>query len=122
MNFDPRPYAEHYRAMNAAEKKEIRERVVEAHLEARRLAAGILKADPTVVSVILFGSLTEGSPRRKEFDIDLALDGGDLYKALDLTEESTFHVDVVRLDLLPEHLRARIQARGVVLASIPGRQ
>lgn len=121
MSFDPRPFAAHYRAENASELREISERAAEAHIEARRLAASILKADPNVRSVILFGSLAEGGPRRRKFDIDLALNGGDLYKALDVTEESPFDVDVVRLDLLPDHLRARIQAHGVVLASIPGR-
>ena len=122
MSFDPRPFIEHYRAMNAGEQREMSERAAEANIEARRLAASILKADPSVSSVTLFGSLAEGGPRRKEFDIDLALDGGDLYEALDVTEGSPFDVDVDRLDLRPNHLRARIQARGVVLASNPGRQ
>ena len=117
MSFDPRPYARHFRALNEAEAKAISARAIEAHKEARRLAALILEADHDVVSVILFGSLAEGMPSRKEFDIDLALDGGDLYKALDITEVSSFDVDVVRLDLLPEHVRARIKTRCVVLAS-----
>jgi predicted nucleotidyltransferase len=102
--------------LNAAEMREIQERAVAARREAHRLAADILGKDPTVRSVILFGSLAEGSPKRRDFDIDLALDGGDVYKALDITDESAFKVDVVRLDLLPEHVRARIRERGVVLA------
>jgi predicted nucleotidyltransferase len=122
MSFDPRPYAEHYRMLNAAEAKAIRERVVVAREEAQNLAARILESDSSVTSVILFGSLAEGSARHKDFDIDLAIDGGDLYKALEITEESPFDVDIVRLDLLPDHLRARVKTRGVVLASVSVRE
>ena len=116
MKFDPRPYAEHYRAENEAELRAIGERASAALAEARRLAERILRADTGVRAVILFGSLAEDGPRRKDFDIDLALDGGDLYKALDSVEDSGFDVDVVKLERLPAHVRARIDARGIVLA------
>ncbi len=116
MKFDPRPYAEHYRAENEAELRAIRERASAALSEARDIAERILREDSGVRAVILFGSLAEEGPRRKDFDIDLALDGGDLYKAMDSVEDSAFDVDVVRLDRLPEHVRARINARGIVLA------
>lgn len=116
MKFDPRPYAEHHRAENEAELSAIRERAGVALEEARRLAERILREDSSARAVILFGSLAEDGPRRKEFDIDLALDGGDLYKALDSVEDSAFDVDVVQLDRLPSHVRARVDARGIVLA------
>jgi predicted nucleotidyltransferase len=116
MKFDPRPYAEHYRAENVAELSAIRERASAALAEARRLAERILREDDGVRAVILFGSLAEDGPRRKEFDIDLALDGGDLDKALDSVEGSAFDVDVVQLDRLPPHVRARVDARGIILA------
>jgi predicted nucleotidyltransferase len=120
MSFDPRPFADHYRAENEAELRVMRERAAAALGEARNLAGRIRQADSCVRAVILFGSLAEGGPRRKEFDIDLALDGGDLYKALDVVEDSVFDVDVVRLDRLPDHIRARIKARGMVLSgSLP---
>lgn len=93
MKFDPQPYAEHYRAENEAELSAIRERVSAALAEARSLAERILREDAGVRAVILFGSLAEEGPRRKDFDID-----------------------VVRLDRLPPHVRARINARGIVLA------
>ena len=116
MKFDPRPYAEHYRVDNEAELGAIRERASAALVEACRLAERILREDSSARAVILFGSLAEDGPRRKEFDIDLALDGGDLYKALDSVEDSAFDVDVVQLDRLPPHVRARVDARGIVLA------
>jgi len=116
MKFDPRPYAEHYRAENEAELSAIRERTSAALVEARRLAERILREDAGARAVILFGSLAEDGPRWKDFDIDLALDGGDLYTALDSVDGSAFDFDVVRLDRLPPNVRARIYARGIVLA------
>ena len=101
-----------------AELQAIRTRADAARIEAQRLALAIHKADPRVRAVILFGSLAEGGPRQLDFDIDLALDGGDVDRALDLTESSPFEVDVVRLDLVPEHVRARIRARGVILSGL----
>jgi predicted nucleotidyltransferase len=116
VSFDARPFIEHHRAMNEAELQGIRERASAALEEARQLAVRIRQADPEVRAVILFGSLAEEGPRRLDFDIDLALDGGDVYKALDSTEGSPFEVDVVRLDLMPEHVKERIKARGIVLS------
>lgn len=66
--------------------------------------------------IILFGSLCEDGPRRKGFDIDLAIDGGDVFKAMDAADDSPFKVDIVRLDRLPPHIRHRIETRGIVLA------
>lgn len=116
MKFDPRPFAEHYRTENEVELRAIRERASAALSEARDLAGRILKDDPGVRAVILFGSLAEEGPRRMEFDIDLALDGGDLSRALETVENSAFDVDVVRLDRLPAHVRDRITTKGIVLA------
>jgi predicted nucleotidyltransferase len=116
VSFDAPPFIEHYRALNEAALLAIRERASVALEEARQLALRIRQADPQVRAVILFGSLAEEGPRRLDFDIDLALDGGDVYKALDSTEGSPFEVDVVRLDLMPEHVRERIRARGIVLS------
>jgi hypothetical protein len=64
--------------------------------------------------------LAEGGPRRKTFSIDIALDGGDLSKALNAVEDWNFRVGIVRLDRVPEHIRARIKERGVVLAAGSG--
>jgi len=116
MSFDPRPIAAYYRARNEAELRAIHKRAEAARKEAHRIALSIRQADPKVRAVILFGSLAEEGPRRLDFDIDLALDGGDVYKALDSTEGSQFEVDVVQLDRLPEHISERIRKRGVFLS------
>jgi predicted nucleotidyltransferase len=115
MSFDPRPYIAYYKSKNEEEERLIRARAADALHEARRLAREIRAADPTVRAVILFGSLAEEGPRRLDFDIDLALQGGDVFKAMDVTEGSPFDVDVVDFERLPEHIRTRIRTRGVIL-------
>lgn len=115
MSFDPKPYAERIKAENAAEGERLKARSLLALREAERLSMMIRKADPSVRRIFLFGSLAEGIPRNPDFDIDLALDGGDVYKALDVVEDSDFKVDLVDLRLLPEHVRKRVLLRGKVL-------
>jgi len=95
----------------------IRERAALALAEARRIAERIQGADSDVRSVILFGSLAEDGPRRKDFDIDLAIVGGDVYKAMDAADDSPFKVDIVSLERLPPHVRDRIARRGVDLTA-----
>lgn len=119
MKFDPGPFVERILARNEEERIAIRARAERALQEAGILAERILQADPDVKAVILFGSLAESGPKRLEFDIDIALDGGDPYKAMDITEDSAFDVDVVSLRLLPAHVRERIAAKGVLLATRP---
>ena len=116
MPFDPRPFVAHHRAEAEAERKAIQERAALALEEAHRIAKSIESGDPAVRRVILFGSLAEAGPRRLDFDIDLCLDGGDLYRAMDAADDSPFEVDIVRLDLLPQHVREHIQTRGRPLA------
>jgi len=94
MTFDPEPYAEHYRKANEAEAARISRRAEAARVEAARVARIISDSDAAVRRVILFGSLAKGMPRSEGFDIDL-----------------------VDLQLVPEHVRARILDEGIVLAS-----
>ena len=115
MSFDPSPFVEGIRRANAAEAEKIRERAFLAKEEALRLAAAIHERDSAVRSIFLFGSLAHGQPKRLDFDIDLALEGGDLYRALDITEGSAFRVDLVDLRLLPERSAAQIREQGVRL-------
>jgi hypothetical protein len=60
-------------------------------------------------------SLTSGEPHHPDFDIDLALDGGDVYAAEEIAASCPFEVDVVSLALLPEETRRRIRERGEVM-------
>ena len=115
MNFDPAPYAQGLRRLNEIERREIKKRTALAKSEASRLATAIKAADQKIRAVYLFGSLAEGEPKHLDFDIDLALDGGDVYLAMDITTESTFDVDVVDLARLPSQIREDILQKGIRL-------
>lgn len=115
MPFDPERYAAGLRRENEREASAIRESARRARDEAQRLAADIAARDPAVRAVYLFGSLASGEPRHLNFDIDLALDGGDVYAAEEVAESSPFEVDVVSLARLPDETRRRIRESGEVI-------
>ncbi len=116
MSFDPRPYIDGILRANSRERREIARRAKAARAEARRLARLIARSDESVRAVYLFGSLAAGEPNRLEFDIDLAVQGGDIYRAMERVEDSQFDVDLVDLDRVPDHVRQAIVERGAVLA------
>ena len=115
MPFDPAPYARGIRRRNSLEKERIDKRAQQARVEAGNLADQISKGDDAVQRIYLFGSLAENGPANEDFDIDLAIEGGDLYLALNITDESSFDLDIVDIDRLPEHVRKRVLSRGKVL-------
>ena len=115
MPFDPSSYVTGIRRQNEREAHEICRRAAAARDEARELAGRVAAADPAVQRVYLFGSLAAGEPCRLDFDIDLAIDGGDVYRAMDVTERSTFQVDVVELRRIAPHIRRQIESGGILL-------
>jgi predicted nucleotidyltransferase len=115
VSFDPESYAAGIRKLNAAERARIKASMERARGDAERLAAAILEKDPGVRRVILFGSVATGAARSEDFDIDLALDGGDVQAAMDLTEGLAFRVDLLSLARAPESVRRAILERGVVV-------
>ena len=115
MTFDPEPYAAGIRRRNEEERARIERRLLEARAEANRLSSELRRSDPSIKRVMLFGSVARGNPFHEKFDIDLALDGGDLHAALDITEASSFKVDLVSLTLLPEGMRRAVRERGIEL-------
>ena len=66
-------------------------------------------------AVYLFGSLAGDGPRHATFDIDLALEGGDVYAAEAIAEDAEFSVDLVSLRRLPADTCDRIKMHGTVL-------
>ncbi len=115
MPFDPEPYAEGIRRLNQRELKRTRDHAHAARRDAHYLARRIGEDDPNVSRVYLFGSLLEDTPRRPNFDIDLAIEGGDVHRAMERAEGIDRHVDIVCLHLLPRHVQRRIRETGVVL-------
>lgn len=115
MPFEPEPYAAGLRTANEQERRRTSERARRAFEEATRLANAIAATDSSVQTVFLFGSLATGDPARPDFDIDLALEGGDVYRAERVVEASSFQVDLVSLKRLPGHVQERIRKNGRVL-------
>jgi predicted nucleotidyltransferase len=112
--FDSEPYASAWKQQNEAEKKRIRERTRKALEEAKRIAARLIEKTGAT-KVILFGSLAEDNVRDEHFDIDLAIWGGDWFRAREIAEESSFKIDIVEYKNLPHHIKERIDTRGRVL-------
>ena len=112
--FDAESYAAAWRRRNNREKERIQQRVRVGLTEAKRLAER-MAADAAVTEAVLFGSLAEGAVRNENFDIDLAIRGGNWFKAREIAEDSPFKVDVIEYDAVPQHIRKRIDAKGVVL-------
>ncbi|HUX12532.1 MAG TPA: nucleotidyltransferase domain-containing protein [Spirochaetia bacterium] len=106
--------AARFKAERAREEAELPVRVEKAWQEARELAQDFAR-DGMVRRVILFGSLAEDRVRSLSFDIDLAIEGGDLIHCILRAEKSSFKVDVVDLKTIPEAMREQIRRRGVVL-------
>lgn len=102
--------------MNEAERRRIDERADAARAEAGRLARRILDSGRGGEAVYLFGSLAQGRPSSLDFDIDLALEGGDCARAMEVAADSPFRVDIVELEALPAHIRARVRETGIRLA------
>jgi hypothetical protein len=81
--FDPEPFAAGLRDINRREQQRIQRRADSARETARNLAHRIATEVPDVQSIYLFGSLLNDIPKNADFDIDLALDGGDVYAAME---------------------------------------
>lgn len=118
-DFDPRPYADGLRALNAKERIATATRAGEARIEASRLAETIGRSVPGTRRVILFGSLLTDVPANPTFDIDLAIDGGDIYEAMAICEPSPWAIDIVSLDHLAPGIASRIEATGLPLFPLP---
>lgn len=115
MDFDPEPFAKAIRERNAAEALRLAAARKDALAEAVRLAALIRHGVPKVERVILFGSVAEDRVRSLEFDIDLALVGGEIYHAEEIAATSVFRIDIADYNRLPEHIRSRIESTGIEL-------
>ena len=87
----------------------------EALQEAHRLARAFAEADSELRSVRLFGSLLPGRNYRDGSDIDLAVEGGDIFSFVKIAEVSPCSVDVVELAGLRESIADRVRHEGVVL-------
>jgi predicted nucleotidyltransferase len=91
------------------------ERVSEAKEEAARLARSFAEEDPTLRRAVLFGSVAHGRVSGPNFDIDLGIEGGDIFRYIAIAEKSSFTVDVVDLQNVSGEFRRLILSEAVTL-------
>ena len=90
--------------------KEMTRRRMEAKNEAVRIAALLRSQDPKITRIWGFGSVFENSrPFSANSDIDLAIEGGDYFKAFKIVERSSFKIDLIditeKYDSFASHIR-----------------
>ena len=106
---------ETHKRLNAEARARARTRLERAREEARALAARLAESDPGLRRVVLFGSVATGRVRDENFDIDLAVEGGNLTTLWLRAEESEFSVDIVDLDRVSPDFRSMVEERGTEL-------
>ena len=105
--FDAERYAAGLRHSNARERQHSEQRLKDAQIEAVRLIQA-LKETAGCTDACLFGSVADNSVRRIDFDIDIAVWGGDILLAEGIADTSPFTVDIVQYEYAPKHLQRRI--------------
>ena len=101
--------------LNKLEDKHIKDKIREAQQEVDRLVNRFLEIDPAIEKIVLFGSLAEGTVFSLHFDIDLAVCSQEYLKLIGCGLKSSFPVDVVDLDHVPEPYKASIEKYGKIL-------
>jgi hypothetical protein len=108
--------AERLAARWKKDRMEAEDRRIRAQDFARDLALKLGHADPSVRTILGFGSTFElWRQYRQDSDIDLALCGGDWGRLWSLIPRSGFSVSLIELDLQPEVFAEQVKAQGVIL-------
>ena len=110
-----RGIAERIGKANVAHAAALLVKRAEALQEAHRLAYAFAEAEPELRRVRLFGSLLPGRNYRDDSDIDMAVEGGNIFSFIKIAEVSPCSVDVVDLAGLREGMADRVRNEGVVL-------
>jgi len=113
--FNPEIYAANIRKLNIQESEAIKKKLAIAKEEAIILAKKIYAQNPAVKTIYLFGSVATQRASSLYFDIDLAIEGGDIYRAMDIVENSDFKVDLVDFKKLPKHTQDLIKSTGTII-------
>jgi hypothetical protein len=101
---------------NRGEDERAAARRIAAQAEAARIAAALRSGDPAIRRVWGFGSVFEASRRfRMDSDIDLAIEGGDLYRAVSVVGNSSFKVDVIDITDSSDSFAQLVREQGTIL-------
>jgi predicted nucleotidyltransferase len=112
MDIDPDPFLRGIKARKEAEAKAITKRQGEALLEAARLARAFRVGVPALKKIFLFGSVAENRAVNLNFDIDIAIIGGDRTAVESIAEGSSFHIDIWDFERLPDLIRKNVMEKG----------
>jgi len=112
MNDQIRAIVEAERRRNLEAEHRRAERLERARREASRIAEELGRTDPTVREIWLFGSVATGRLGREDFDIDLAVHGGDLLSLFARLPDTEFEVDLIDVDQVGDRFRRMIYHRG----------
>ena len=85
----------------------------EAKAEAERLAAYLLSKIPEITRIWGFGSVFDRNrPFSHNSDIDIAIEGGDYFKAYKIVEKSSFKVDLIDITGRKDKFASLIREHG----------
>ena len=91
---------------NAAHRRSLERRRDALRSEALRLVPLLLKCDPGITRILLFGSVLPRRRLRADSDLDLAVEGCTRFsECLRLVEQSDWPVDLVEWETLSEPFR-----------------
>jgi predicted nucleotidyltransferase len=114
--------AANLKRQNDLEQQRIQERIERANQEVQRLVDRFLQIDPDIQTIVLFGSLAEGTAYSIHFDIDLAVRSRKYLELVGCGLRSPFRVDVVDLDRVAKPIKDSIERYGKVLYYDDGRK
>ncbi len=118
---DVKVVAARIRRLNAAERRRIAARKDRARQKAHEVASHLAQADLAVVTVWGFGSTFEADrPYRMDSDVDIAVEGGNLYALMRHADKYEIPVDLVDTQEVSETMAVAIRKRGTVLYSRAG--
>ncbi|MCF6334141.1 MAG: nucleotidyltransferase domain-containing protein [Spirochaetales bacterium] len=116
---DVSAYANRLNRENDKYDKEMARRRREAKDEAERIASLLRSQDPEITQIWGFGSVFEDSrPFSENSDIDLALEGGNYFKAFKIVERSSFKIDLIDITDKDDSFASLIRKHGKPLVSI----
>jgi len=93
----------------------MREAVKRARAFLPELVRTFRAIDPNIGTIVLFGSLAEGTVRGEKFDIDIAVRSDKYLQLVAWALDQTFKIDVIDLNAARPHIAERIRSRGEVL-------
>lgn len=95
--FDPSPYRSGWERSGRERAHAISDRLARARAFLPELVDAILRVDPDIKKILLFGSIAKGRVRHLDFDIDIAVDSDRYVRIVAWALRQEWRIDVVDL-------------------------